>query len=53
MRTLLLLYLCAYAAWATDDGDYDDYDSVSHLAGLMRFPVIRNITQNRGVTYFA
>uniref|UniRef100_A0A3Q3WCI7 Fibrinogen beta chain n=1 Tax=Mola mola TaxID=94237 RepID=A0A3Q3WCI7_MOLML len=29
MRTLLVLYLCAYAAWASDDLEYDDYGSVS------------------------
>lgn len=29
MRTLLLLYLCAYVAWAQDDLEYDDYDTVS------------------------
>ena len=27
MRTLLLLYLCAYVAWAQDDLEYDDYDT--------------------------
>lgn len=29
MRTLLLLYLCVYTAWAQDNLDYDDYDTDS------------------------
>lgn len=35
MRLLLLVYLCAYAAWASDNLDYDNYDTVSFT--LMRF----------------
>lgn len=35
MRTLLLLYLCAYAARAQDDLEYDDYD-VSVLVKLLK-----------------
>lgn len=29
MRTLLLLCLCAYVAWAQDDLEFDDYETVS------------------------
>lgn len=29
MKTLLLLYLCVYVAWAQDNLEYDDYDAVS------------------------
>lgn len=31
MRLLLLVYLCAYAAWASDDIEYDDYETVSFI----------------------
>lgn len=29
MKTLLLLSLCVYVAWAQDNLDFDDYDIVS------------------------
>ncbi|KAM8747561.1 fibrinogen beta chain [Acanthopagrus schlegelii] len=54
MRTLLLLYLCAYAARAQDDLEYDDYDdtnspSTSNGTGAVNARGHRPTTRGRDV----
>uniref|UniRef100_A0A3P8V3P7 Fibrinogen beta chain n=1 Tax=Cynoglossus semilaevis TaxID=244447 RepID=A0A3P8V3P7_CYNSE len=51
MRTLLLLCLCAYVAWAQDDLEFDDYETVSLgqiLTSHLHLPFHMSTPQSRG-----